>query len=471
MQSATDDGRILKVAQNREYPLQVLRRQAFGYRLAYARSADTRATDDVGQDFLSVREAPHKIVFTLCDGVSQSFFGDLAARFLGEALVTWLWENVPLTTDTEAIRLALTDHLNSLVGPASAEVRQQDLPVDLPSMVRDVLEDKRAWGSETTFVCGCINMAGADFPHGRVVLAWMGDSRLKLWYSGQVFPADLGGRFDVKQRWSTQRGVIGEPLNVFVAPLQDGERRVERLMAYSDGLATLDECQKSPANDLVQDMIIRAGEAATSDDVSFLEIWLEPFPARAEAMQLPTPLQESPELQRVETVLLADAPTLPEPSESPKTWQRVSAKWRWVGGGLASIILFGLVAGLALPMNGPLHELVFGPTPTPTATQTLTPTATVTSTPTLTPTSTATSTPTKTAAPTSTATETSTPTATVTSTSTPTATATPTPTWTPTFTPTVTASLTPVVTFEPVLILTKTPTLSPTTVITGSVGP
>lgn len=90
-----DSSRTLKVPQGWESWVQVVRGQALAYRFAYARSADTRASGDVGQDYLAVREGPQTLVFALCDGVSQSFYGDLAARYLGDALVAWLGERLP----------------------------------------------------------------------------------------------------------------------------------------------------------------------------------------------------------------------------------------------------------------------------------------------------------------------------------------------------------------------------------------
>ena len=429
-----ESSRTRRVSQDRELPVQVVRGQALAYRLAYARSADSRASGDAGQDYLAVREGKRKIVFALCDGVSQSFYGDLAARYLGDALVAWLDEQLPAMTAPETIRKALTAYLRGLTGPATEEVQNRPLPSSIPQMLREVLEEKRALGSESTFVCGCIDLPGDGFPTGRIVLAWMGDSRLRLWMDGDAHPASLGGVFETAQRWSSRRGLVGGTLNVYVTPLQAAGKRVSRLMAYSDGLAAIDTWKEDPSNHDVQSVIAHAGEAATSDDISFLEVWLGPVPEHIEAIPVPAPLLldvrlrqgriraawrpvagthryqvevcdggvrswdvtgtdwESPELPpgeyRLRTRAWRDeAPgewseerqvSMPPPAEPEERPLHAAPRWRRVplraGCMAAAVLVFvGLVivAGLALAGNEALLRLIFGPA------QTLTPTITV----------------------------------------------------------------------------------------------
>lgn len=145
-------------------------------------------------------------------------------------------------------------------------------------------------GSESTFVCGRIDLPGPQFPQGRVVLAWMGDSRLRLWGPAGELGTELGDQFKTEQRWSSLQGLVGDELHLFVRPLdQDGRRSILRLMVYSDGLFSLDEHSYSLSNLFVQDLIDRAGETATSDDISFLQVWLEPVPAQVESTPLLAP--------------------------------------------------------------------------------------------------------------------------------------------------------------------------------------
>ena len=142
----------LKVPQDRETPVQFMRDSVFAHRWAYARSAETMAAGDVGQDYLTLRHDDRKFVFALCDGVSQSFYGNIAACVLGSALVAWLWNDLPLSGDDAAIGSALNNRLLSLTTPATQLVKKYPLPTNLANMHREVLEQKRDLGSDSTFV-------------------------------------------------------------------------------------------------------------------------------------------------------------------------------------------------------------------------------------------------------------------------------------------------------------------------------
>lgn len=266
----------IQVAQQGETLLRIERRGAFIYRYAYARSADTRAASEVGQDYLTFRCNDGTFVFALCDGVGQSFYGDLAARFLGEALVEWLWNHLPTQAEAQALQEMFVAHLQALTTPATALVQAQSLPPDAPPIFREVLEHKRALGSESTFVCGRIDLPGQTFTEGRLVFAWMGDSRLRFWGPSGERTRELGDTFHTAERWSSRRGLIGE-VHLFITALESqGGRTVQSVMVYSDGLAALDRFSYPPSNAIVQDLIVRAGQAATSDDLSFLQVWLKP---------------------------------------------------------------------------------------------------------------------------------------------------------------------------------------------------
>jgi hypothetical protein len=262
------------------------RRGRFGWRYAYARAADTAATGECGQDYLAWRVGERTFAFALCDGVGQSFFGELAARFLGDALVTWLWESLPVMLPAAVISATLTTHLRQLTVPASALVEVWPLSAAAPSLLRDVLEQKRARGSESTFVGGRLDLPSPDAPAGRLVLAWLGDSRLRLWAPDGERTADLGETFLTRQRWSTQRGPIDGQPHVFVAPLvADGCLCLSRLLAYSDGLAALDEFPGPPSDDALRDLISQAHGSIASDDIAFLDVW--PWPGGQAEPELP----------------------------------------------------------------------------------------------------------------------------------------------------------------------------------------
>lgn len=266
----------VRIDPGRETPVNIIRRVRFGYRYAYARSADSRAGNDTGQDYLALREDGVRLAFALCDGVGQSFYGDLAARLLGDALVDRLWAES--FAEERAFREAIAALLDGLVAEGSERVATHPIPEGLPPMFRQVLEEKRALGSEATFVAGLLDTA-----IGRLFLAWMGDSRLRLWGRDGELTARLGDSFHTRERWSTRRGRVGE-LHTFSIPWQ----QLRSFVAYSDGLAALDG-RRPPSHFALQSLIDDAQDAATSDDISYLEVWNGPVPADLDKPLLPAP--------------------------------------------------------------------------------------------------------------------------------------------------------------------------------------
>ncbi len=458
----------------------------FPHRYAYARAAETRAANDVGQDYLAFRHDARTFVFALCDGVSQSFYGDLAARLVGNALVAWLWDQFPPHADTATLRAALSAHLHALVAPATEQTQQLVLPENIPALLRDVLEKKRALGSEAMFIGGRIDLPCAEIPGGRLALAWMGDSRLRLWRDQTERTRELGDAFHTAQRWSTRQGLVGGQLNTWVAPLApNGNRADTLLMVYSDGLAALDAFAASPKSATVQTLIADAADTPTSDDIAFLEIWLGdmPVPLDAPALGAPRRVEAQAAGEKIRATFApvpgatgyeiewragrvarvrVNAPTWESPAmragkyrvrargyagSEPGAWSESvgveivapvpaaapekpgappAQKSRALAPLAAGIVLVcGLLACVAAAVAAPrVADLLAPPTATSTATVTATPTQTAT--PTFT--ATATATPTLTPTPTQTATPTAAPTATPTPTFTPTATATATPT-------------------------------------------
>lgn len=284
-----DDSGIQSLPQGQETPVTVVQGRAFTYRFAYARAADARAAAEVGEDYVAAKEEDGIFVFALCDGVSESFYGHLAARFLGDALVFWLSQKLPHGLDAGPIHAALALYLRGLTAQATEYVEGQILPTEIPALFREVLEEKRALGSESTFVCGRIDLPSDVFPRGRLVLSWMGDSRLRLWDAEQERSSELGGRFETFERWSSRRGPVEAEPHVFVTPLQADGRQFTRVMAYSDGLASLDSRGEDAPDQLVEELMRQANASAVSDDMSFLEVWIAGLPPQVDLGALPEP--------------------------------------------------------------------------------------------------------------------------------------------------------------------------------------
>ena len=265
---------VVQVPQDRETPPRLVRGSDFSFRYAYARARESREADDRGQDSLVIRSAPGSLAFCLCAGVSQSFYGDLAARFLGEALVEWLWDDEFAGLPIDDVRAVLTERLEGATDAGTDLVRQQQFPAGLPSLVQQVLEEKRCLGSETVFACGRLDVGPGREAPGRILLAWMGDARLRLWVQAREISRDLGGVFETRQRWSSRRALVNGPLNVYIGPLAGPAGvGVTRLLAYSDGLSRLDPVGHVLTPQELEEALAEADGSPTSDDVTFLEVW------------------------------------------------------------------------------------------------------------------------------------------------------------------------------------------------------
>lgn len=280
---------IIYLPQNIETPINSIVNQNIGIRYAYARSADTRSTNDPGQDFLGLSYDESSVVFAVCDGVSQSFFGDVAARFLGQSLIDWL-QNMPANRhDPEEVREALSGFLHQITGEATKVVQGISLPNDLSPLFRDVLEQKRRLGSESTFICGRIDLPTQN-RDGQILLAWMGDSRLRIWSGETEISEQLPGAFLTQQRWSTRQGPLHGDPHIYVASLERGQPpAIRKLSIYSDGFSLLDGFNEALPSVTVQKLIEQSWTMSASDDISFLEIWFGGFPEMIETLKLDPP--------------------------------------------------------------------------------------------------------------------------------------------------------------------------------------
>ena len=268
--------RRIRLARDVETCLREERGGEFRFRYAYARSADSRDSGAGGQDFLLLRHDDHRFVFALCDGVSESFQGEIAAEGVGSVLVDWLWSIPPSATNPTALRADLTACLRQLADEVTRRVAAYPIPSNVPTLLREVLDLRRAEGSETMLVGARLDGPGHASALGRVVLAWLGDSRLRLWGPTDERTWELGDAFHTTQRWSSRRGPIHAEPRVTVFPLTDGRRYLlRRLAAYSDGLAELDRLATLPPSPALQRLIDRTGLSPASDDVSLIEVWFD----------------------------------------------------------------------------------------------------------------------------------------------------------------------------------------------------
>nr|WP_238333011.1 hypothetical protein [Brevibacillus laterosporus] len=246
--------------------------EQFVWRYAYARASETQNVREKGQDYLTFARNEKSFLFALCDGVSLSYCGELAAKILGDSLLDWLASDVIDQEEQKEFLLQhLNRHLQALTTVSSKIVVNHPLPSSITGMLKDVLESKRMHGSETMYICGRIDLPSLSFPEGRILFAWQGDLRLRLFSQEQEITECLKGTFHTQERWSTLHGPVGGKPHLFQSSLA-GQHCVTRMIAYTDGLATLDKCYPLPTDNELQSMILQASDSPLSDDIALLDV-------------------------------------------------------------------------------------------------------------------------------------------------------------------------------------------------------
>ncbi|MFQ3534899.1 MAG: hypothetical protein SNJ58_03390 [Aggregatilineales bacterium] len=264
----------------------------------YDRSRDSQQAGGCGQDFIAFCGNERRLAFAVCDGVSQSFYGDVAARFLGKKLVAWLAE-LPFPADQETFRAALSAQLAAWQPEAEALVAAHPVRPDLPPMLRNALMLKRQNGSESMFLAVLI-----DQVVGKFAACWMGDLRLRLFnLKGEELPLP-DAHWETRQRWSSRVGAKNGAPQVLIMSL-DG---IARLTGHSDGFGSRADMLKRFTLESLNALADELLSLPTSDDLALLDVALHS--AQSELLQL-----EAPMPQRV-------------PGEPALRWQPVAgAEW------------------------------------------------------------------------------------------------------------------------------------------------
>lgn len=245
----------------------------------YDRSRDSQQAHGRGQDFIAFYGDEHRLAFAVCDGVSQSFYGDLAARFLGEKLVTWLAE-LPFPDDAEAFRAALSAQLAAWQPEADALVAAQPIRPDLPPLLRDALLRKRENGSESMFLAALI-----DHQAGALAACWMGDLRLRLFnVEGEELPLPEA-LWETRQRWSSRLGAKNGAPQVLLRSLHG----IARLTAHSDGFGSRADMLKRFTLESLDALADELVSLPASDDLSLLDIALNSAPEPRATLETPVP--------------------------------------------------------------------------------------------------------------------------------------------------------------------------------------
>lgn len=254
----------VRLRQDNETPLTKLTVSFGMVRYLYARSGDSVEAGSSGQDYVAFRYGDTRLTFAVCDGVGQSFMGELAARLLGDGLVAWLW-TAQYPSNAAVFAAQVTEALNALTVEGTRQVRAFELPPNLPSLIVQALENQRAYGSESMFVAGRLELGE---PQPWLALSWLGDSPVAaIDIDGHL--VDLGPPGHTSERWNALTGVKGQ-VHTWVGNAEN----VSRVVGYSDGLGL----SHPPTDDDLVYLTDRWRIAPPSDDASLFDVRLVPQP-------------------------------------------------------------------------------------------------------------------------------------------------------------------------------------------------
>ncbi len=268
--------KIVKIEQiNDVIPQQTVSTRHATITYLYTRSNESRTHNTEGQDYLTFSHNEYAVSFAVCDGVGQSFCGNLAAKFLGDELVRWL-DKTKLGLDESGQAQQLTGLLKELTTPGQEKIQTYPLPEDTPPLVQQALEGQRGYGSETMFVCGRLEFSPDPMDlrkPGRLFLYWLGDTEVQV-FDRKDRPINIGAEWTTQERWSTTKGIKGaNSVHVWGSRLDE----ISHIIIYSDGLASvadqLYELVKTPKR--LQEQVEELYNAPESDDISLIDIQLK----------------------------------------------------------------------------------------------------------------------------------------------------------------------------------------------------
>ena len=222
--------------------------------LGYRRSVDFDEGDKSGQDYAIARGGNGYVVGVVADGVSQSFYGDLAAKKVSEWLVDHLWN-----TRNHPPAQQLEKDLKTLEEEFAADVEAFKVPEYLPWMLKDNLESVRQKsGSQAVFTAFVL-----DLLNSRLSLYQVGDVIAIIHYFDK--PSEAAQPPSIKGRWSSAR----KSDLLLEVTIHD---RVRGVVVKSDG-AGKDWGQSIDGDVLDEDSFKPlAQKQAGMDDVSFIAV-------------------------------------------------------------------------------------------------------------------------------------------------------------------------------------------------------
>mgnify|MGYP001178228421 CR=1 FL=1 len=226
--------------------------------LGYRRFKDFDSSNGSGQDFAIIGHDQLFAIGVIADGVSQSFFGDIAAKVISTNLYNFLWENRCLFPEKQRVE----DFLNSLCQKVNEEISTINLN-EYGFILQKALSETKRKGSQTVFASFILNLKTK-----KSIFYNVGDLEVIVYQKdGSDFYFQKVSAANANGRWSSAGK---SDLLMDVEELSN----VVGIVAYSDGLVSknLSGWGEDFNYSKLKEFRKVAEKEASRDDVSFISV-------------------------------------------------------------------------------------------------------------------------------------------------------------------------------------------------------
>ncbi len=226
--------------------------------LGYRRFKDFDSSNANGQDFALIGHNKIFAIGVIADGVSQSFFGDIAAKEVCENLYEYLWEN----RDEFPEKQQVEEFLYSICSKVDNEISAINLN-KYDSILQKALSETKRKGSQTVFSAFIINLITKQS-----IFYTVGDIEVVVYQkvNTKLIPKKVSAA-NANGRWSSAGK---SELLLDVEKLEN----VVGIVAYSDGLVSknLSDWGENFNYAKLFEFCDLAEEESGRDDVSFISV-------------------------------------------------------------------------------------------------------------------------------------------------------------------------------------------------------
>jgi hypothetical protein len=274
---------LIESDQSREIRLTQIIRGPFACRYASYRKYEDAKLNLRSEDYIISSLDPDRAIFSLCDGVGSSFFGDIGSQILGEVLLSW-FSNLndvnrevksPLSNLANQLAEKLREELDANINLATSILVSNDLIKASDPLLKIAQQSQlEQYGSQSNFVAGIIWPQSPKHPNGLVLLFWLGNARIRIFNGDKELTTLIGWGKNPDQHkevWSSKEGVIGK-----IYSYSTDLTKITSIVAYSDGLEEVEEKIHPGIGAAQLETLVKEAQSRKDDDVSFLEIQFLP---------------------------------------------------------------------------------------------------------------------------------------------------------------------------------------------------